>query len=162
MPIALHQLPDDIDALKSLLADQAKKLDQFVVRNEQLATENQRYKVQVLTLTEQLNLALARRYAASSEKLSPDQICLFDEAELEGETESDIDALADNEKKIAEAKVRDDALAAEQAGADAPTPPEAASPPSGPNHPELEAAEPSPVSAPESESESTPPVPMVR
>jgi hypothetical protein len=54
MPIALHQLPDDIDALKSLLADQ-------LVRNEQLTTENQRYKAQVLTLTEQLNLALARR-----------------------------------------------------------------------------------------------------
>ena len=35
MPIALHQLPDDIDALKSLLADQ-------LVRNEQLTTENQR------------------------------------------------------------------------------------------------------------------------
>jgi transposase len=81
MPIALHQLPDDIDALKSLLTDQATKLDQFVARNEQLATENQRYKAQVLTLTEQLNLAIARRYAASSEKISPDQIYLFDEAE---------------------------------------------------------------------------------
>ena len=76
MPIALDQLPDDIDALKSLVADQ-------LVRNEQLTTENQQYKAQVLTLTEQLNLALARRYAASSEKLSPDQIRLFDEAEVE-------------------------------------------------------------------------------
>ena len=76
MPIALDQLPDDLDALKSLVADQ-------VVRNEQLTTENQHYKAQVLTLTEQLNLALARRYAASSEKLSPDQIRLFDEAEVE-------------------------------------------------------------------------------
>ncbi len=78
MPIALDQLPDDIDALKSLVADQ-------LVRNEQLTTENQHYKAQVLTLTEQLNLALARRYAASSEKLSPDQIRLFDEAEAESE-----------------------------------------------------------------------------
>ncbi|MDZ7768567.1 MAG: IS66 family transposase zinc-finger binding domain-containing protein [Woeseiaceae bacterium] len=51
-------------------------------RNEQLTTENQQYKVRVLTLTEQLNLALARRYAASSEKCSPDQIGLFDEAEV--------------------------------------------------------------------------------
>jgi len=48
MPIALHQLPDDVDALKSLVADQ-------FARNEQLTTENQRYKVQVLTLTEQLS-----------------------------------------------------------------------------------------------------------
>jgi hypothetical protein len=76
MPIALDQLPDDVDALKSLVADQ-------LARNEQLTTENQHYKAQVLTLTEQLNLALARRYAASSEKLSPDQICLFDEAETQ-------------------------------------------------------------------------------
>ena len=37
----------------------------------------------VLSLQEQLNLALARRYAASSEKLSPDQIYLFDEAEAD-------------------------------------------------------------------------------
>lgn len=85
MSIALHQLPDDIDALKSLLADQATKLDRFAARNEQLTTENQRYKIQVLTLTEQLNLAIARRYAASSEKLSPDQIWLFDEAERDSE-----------------------------------------------------------------------------
>jgi len=95
MPIALHQLPDDVDALKSLLAEQA-------ARNEQLTTENQRYKAQVLTLTEQLNLALARRYAASSEKLSPDQICLFDEAELDGEAQPDSAADAgDDEVTVA-------------------------------------------------------------
>jgi len=92
MPIALHQLPDGVDALKSLLAKEA-------VRNEQLTTENQRYKVQVLTLTEQLNLALARRYAASSEKLSPDQICLFDEAELDSEVlDTVVDASSDDEE----------------------------------------------------------------
>jgi transposase len=81
MPIARDQLPDDVDALKALVADQA-------ARNAQLTAENQRYKAQVLTLTEQLNLALARRYAASSEKLSPDQIRLFDEAELDAETQA--------------------------------------------------------------------------
>jgi transposase len=73
MPIALNQLPDDIDALKSLVADQ-------IARNEQLTTENQRYKAQILTLSEQLNLALARRYASSSEKISADQMRMFDEA----------------------------------------------------------------------------------
>jgi transposase len=101
MPIAPHQLPDNVDALKSLLADQAIKLDQFVARNEQLTTENQRYKVQVLTLTEQLNLALARRYAASSEKLSPDQIGLFDEAELDSEVAADTEADDDDEITVA-------------------------------------------------------------
>ena len=106
MPIALHQLPDDIDALKSLLADQAIKLDQSVARNEQLEADkhavhqkNEQLKVQVLTLTEQLNLALARRYAASSEKLSPDQISLFDEAELDCEVlDTVVDTSSDDEE----------------------------------------------------------------
>jgi len=84
MPIAPNPLPDDIDALKSLVADQ-------VARNEQLTTENQRYKTQVLTLQEQLNLALAKRYAASSEKISPDQVCLFNEAEVDVEPAPDAD-----------------------------------------------------------------------
>ena len=84
MPIDPNQLPDDIDALKSLVAGQ-------VARNEQLTTENQRYKTQVLTLQEQLNLALAKRYAASSEKISPDQVCMFNEAEAAVESAPDAD-----------------------------------------------------------------------
>lgn len=77
MPIVLNQLPDDIDALKSLVADQA-------VRNEQLQSK-------VILLQEQLNLALARRYAASSEKISPDQIRMFNEAETDVEAASAAD-----------------------------------------------------------------------
>ena len=77
MPIAPNQLPDDIDALKSLVVDQA-------IRNEQLQSK-------VLILQEQLNLALAKRYAASSEKISPDQVCLFDEAETAVEVAPDTD-----------------------------------------------------------------------
>lgn len=63
------QLPDDIDALKALVVE--------------LTQDNTRQSAQIVSLQEQLNLALARRYAASSEKLSPDQIRLFDEAEVE-------------------------------------------------------------------------------
>ena len=92
MEEAPNQLPDDVDLLKSLLADQAIKLNeaatqkqQLLARNEQLSSQNQQYKAQVLTLQEQLNLALARRYAASSEKISPDQYRLFDEAETDTE-----------------------------------------------------------------------------
>jgi transposase len=77
MPIGLDQLPDDVDALKALVAAQ-------VARNEQLESK-------VLTLQEQLNLALAKRYAASSEKLSPDQIRLFDEAEVDIEVTLEAD-----------------------------------------------------------------------
>jgi transposase len=74
MPIALDQLPDDVDALKSLVADQA-------ARNAQLQSK-------VFILQEQLNLALARRYAASSEKIAPDQIRLFNEAEVDAEAQA--------------------------------------------------------------------------
>ncbi|MFV0278881.1 MAG: IS66 family transposase zinc-finger binding domain-containing protein [Parahaliea sp.] len=63
------QLPDDIDALKALVVE--------------LTQDNTRQSAQIVSLQEQLNLALARRYAASSEKLSPDQIRLFDEAEVD-------------------------------------------------------------------------------
>jgi len=84
MEKASNQLPDDVDLLKSLVADQ-------MARNEQLSTQNQRYKAQVLSLQEQLNLALARRYAASSEKISPDQYRLFDEAETAADTELEDD-----------------------------------------------------------------------
>jgi len=72
------KLPDDINSLKELVTQQAS-------RNAQLITENQQYKTQILSLQEQLNLALARRYAASSEKLSPDQLRLFTEAEADND-----------------------------------------------------------------------------
>jgi transposase len=101
MEKAPNQLPDDVDLLKSLLADQAVKLDeatahkeQLLACNEQLSNQNQRYKAQVLTLQEQLNLALAKRYAASSEKISPDQIRLFDEAEADTEAEPEDEEIA--------------------------------------------------------------------
>lgn len=96
MAIAPDHLPDDLDALKSLLIKQQESNAQLrsenrsiVDKNEQLSTENQHYKEKVLSLQEQLNLALARRYAASSEKLSPDQIRLFDEAEQATVEETD-------------------------------------------------------------------------
>jgi transposase len=80
MPMTPNQLPNDIDALKSLVADQT-------VRNEQLQS-------QVILLQEQLNLALAKRYAASSEKISPDQVCMFDEAE------ADVPAIEDADDNV--------------------------------------------------------------
>ena len=76
MSIALDQLPDDITALKKLVVDQA-------ARNEQLQSR-------VTVLQEQLTIALAKRYAASSEKISPDQIRLFDEAETEAASADEV------------------------------------------------------------------------
>ena len=84
MPNLPNQLPNDIDSLKALIAEQA-------ARNTQLEHENARISAKVLSLQEQLNLALALRYAASSEKLSPDQIRLFDEAEVDALASTDGD-----------------------------------------------------------------------
>lgn len=87
MPTVRAQWPDDIEALKSLLVEQIAKHDEAAARAAELEQENCRIKAQVLSLQEQLNLALARRYAASSEKISPDQVRLFDEAEVDSEAE---------------------------------------------------------------------------
>jgi len=91
MEEAPNQLPDDIDLLKLLLADQAIKLDEAAIDKERLLARNEQLESRVLTLQEQLNLAIARRYAASSEKISPDQYRLFDEAETDNEVEREDD-----------------------------------------------------------------------
>ncbi len=85
MPTALNQLPDDVDLLKSLVADQLARNEQLQADKHAVVQRNEQLKAQILTLQEQLNLALARRYAASSEKISPDQIRLFDEAEADSQ-----------------------------------------------------------------------------
>jgi len=93
MEKAPNQLPDEVDLLKSLLADQAIKLDQAAAQKQQLLARNEQLESRILTLQEQLNLALARRYAASSEKISPDQYRLFDEAETDTEVEWEDDKI---------------------------------------------------------------------
>jgi transposase len=83
MQNAPDQLPDDIDALKVLVVEQAARVARLEAEKDVIEQNNVRLDARVLSLQEQLNLALARRYAASSEKLSPDQVYLFDEAEAE-------------------------------------------------------------------------------
>lgn len=82
MPSA-SALPDNIDVLKSMLVDQLASAEALTDKNTQLQAENQYIKTQVLLLQERLNLALAQRYAARSEQYSPDQIRLFNEAEVD-------------------------------------------------------------------------------
>lgn len=97
MSIALDELPDDVDALKDLVLKKATELDDVSVRNAQLTTENERYQSQVVILQEQLNIALAKRFASRSEQLSPDQIKLFDEAESTSVSDNKLDASTFNE-----------------------------------------------------------------
>lgn len=76
------QLPSTVAALQALVAQQLAEKAEQQARLAELEDENKRQSARIFTLQEQLNLALARRYAASSEKLSPDQIRLFNEAEV--------------------------------------------------------------------------------
>mgnify|MGYP001572376712 CR=1 FL=1 len=94
MQHASDSLPNNIDALKSLLVDQVacnarlhSDHASLADKNTQLLAENQYIKAQVLLLQERLNIALAQRYAARSEQCSPDQIRLFNEAEAEAEAD---------------------------------------------------------------------------
>lgn len=64
-------LPNDVDALKALIAEQAQELAM------QQAT--------ITSLHEQLRLFLARRFGASSERVTEAQLGLFNEAEQEAE-----------------------------------------------------------------------------
>ncbi len=72
-------------SLHDLVAAQAARI-------AELEQQNAHQSDRILTLQEQLNLALARRFAARSEKLSADQIRLFDEAESETLLPSGADA----------------------------------------------------------------------
>ena len=97
--MAPDELPNDIEELKSIVANQ-------LALNKKLTSENQQYKHQVLTLQEQLNLAIARRYAASSEKISADQLRLFDEAELDVEPDAPADECEEDSITVPEHKRR--------------------------------------------------------
>ena len=93
MEKASNQLPDDVNLLKSLVADQMARNAQLQADKQAVVQKNKHLEAQVLTLQEQLNLAIARRYAASSEKISPDQYLLFDEAEADTEVEWEDDKI---------------------------------------------------------------------
>lgn len=71
-------LPNDIEALKVLIAVRDEAISERDATIERLTRQAER-------LQEQLNLAIARRYSARSEKGPSPQMGLFDEAEVEAE-----------------------------------------------------------------------------
>ncbi len=73
--------PTPAGAVSEVTALQAQLTEQ-TLKNAELAAENQRLTAHAARLQEQLNLALARCYAARSE-VSPNRIRLFDEAEAD-------------------------------------------------------------------------------
>ena len=87
MKVTADALPNDIEALKALVLAQASE------RAKQ-AQEIDRQRAKIITLEEQLNLLLHKRFGRTSEKVSPDQLRLFNEAEA---------ALQDDEPAAVEA-----------------------------------------------------------
>lgn len=78
MAAATDNLPDDIDALKALVAEQQATISKYRHEN--------------IHLREQLNLLVAERFGPSSEKHSSTQLGLFNEVEASAEEESDEEA----------------------------------------------------------------------
>ncbi len=78
-------LSDDVETLKALLIKQNQQITTLQTTTKSLEKTNTQLKSKVLTLQEQLNLALAKRYAASSEKINTNQLRLFDEAEVDAD-----------------------------------------------------------------------------
>ena len=86
MQKASIKLPDDIDALKELVLNKIALSKALEEENKTRTKEVRHYKAKVLSLQEQLNLLLHKRFGTSSEKCSVDQLKLFDEAEQETES----------------------------------------------------------------------------
>lgn len=83
------QLPDDVDALKSLVVEQAARNEQLISKVVDVEQHNSELSTKVVILQEQLNVALAKRFASRSEQVSPDQIKLFDATEASSEDETE-------------------------------------------------------------------------
>ncbi len=75
------QLPNDVDALKSLVVEHAARNEQLSSKVVDVERRNDELSTKVVILQEQLNVALAKRFASRSEAVSPDQIKLFDATE---------------------------------------------------------------------------------
>ncbi|MGV6816910.1 MAG: IS66 family transposase [Thiotrichales bacterium] len=88
MSLAAESLPDDVAELQKIVRQQAAEI-----------ASQQHH---ILHLTEQLNLAIQKRFAAQSEKHSPDQLGLFNEAEALEQEDAASEALAKEEAETIE------------------------------------------------------------
>ncbi|HJL51667.1 MAG TPA: IS66 family transposase [Arenicellales bacterium] len=89
----LTALPDDPKALKSLL------IEQFHALSDK-DTELQKKDNKISVLEEQINLLLHQRFGRSTEKYAPNQLGLFNEAEVAEIEEEDADADPDHSEVV--------------------------------------------------------------
>lgn len=91
MKTAVKSLPDDVDSLHEII-------HLLSVENTQKNQTIQSQKNEITLLQEKLNLAIQKRFAAQSEKHSPDQLGLFDEAEQLDNADSDTEIETDDQR----------------------------------------------------------------
>jgi len=84
----LDKLPNDVKSLKAMVVNQTTHNEKLLTNNKLLHNNNEHLVVENKLLHEKLRLEIARRYASSSEKIAPNQIALFDEAESEVNVEA--------------------------------------------------------------------------
>ena len=84
--------PEDAESLQRFVADLMREKDAQITLRDEAITERdatiERLTRRAELLQDQLNLAIARRYSARSEKGPSPQMGLFDEAEVEAEREA--------------------------------------------------------------------------
>jgi len=95
-PVTDTDLPDDIDALKALVAQHRGTISaqeaELTAKKAELTAKKAELTAQQAELTalhEQLRLMLARRFGASSERASDAQLGLFNEAEQDAQAVDD-------------------------------------------------------------------------
>ena len=96
MTIELQTLPDDVDALKAIIATLASEAAETLEKTTQSLTES--YENKIKYLEEQLRLLNYKLFGRKSEKLSPEDVLqgrLFDEVEAHGEDKTDVEEATD-------------------------------------------------------------------
>ncbi|MCP4040388.1 MAG: IS66 family transposase [Gammaproteobacteria bacterium] len=79
-------LSNDLDTLRQLVLSQQQLIAEQRDENERQRKENEWQRIKIASLQEQLNILLHKRYGPSSEKVPPEQLRLFNEAEQDAET----------------------------------------------------------------------------
>ena len=101
-------LPDTIDALKTLIAEQSVEVEQKSAEIKRQSAEVKHYKHKLEALEEQIRLMRHKQFGSSSEKGNGAQSDLFNEAELEAlgnkDEDSAIAEAADTQDKKTTAK----------------------------------------------------------
>ena len=83
--LSVEALPDDVETLRALVIERQSQLEEQRARLEDHEARIEAYREQIAQLEEWVRLLRGQRFGRSSEKVSPDQLGLFNEAEQTAE-----------------------------------------------------------------------------